>query len=297
MITTDQAYAAFRDANPAPVVEVDTLPSPLEALRMAQDAPTPTVPLAPPEPPRRSLRVGLLTAAAVFALIVAIGVVAYFAGRGGGADDVVDDPQVTTTLPQATTTVPPTTAPPAETLAITPATQSLLDQFAAAYGRDFESFATLLDPDLAIEIRFQDPPTIWGLDEMREQFEFYEALNTTLELGDCRAVDAEAVSCTMLRADDLVRIQGLEVVTDGLITLRFTDGLATSWAERYRVDIPYQDLVVTPFSLWLTDTYPEVPHPKVSGGAPWWTRRGDVVEQLPALVAEYAASLGAALDR
>ena len=100
----------------------------------------------------------------------------------------------------------------------------------------------------------------------------------------------------MLRTDDLVRIQGLEVATDGLITLRFRDGVVTSWAERYGLDIDYQDLAVTPFANWLRDTYPAVPNPKVQGGAPWWTPRGDIVDQLQGLVAEYAASLGVSLE-
>ncbi len=299
MITTDQAYAAFRDANPAPVVEVDSLPSPLEALQIAQG--TPTRP-APPEAPRRSLRAGLVTVVAVFALVVALGVLAFFAGRSP-SDDVVNDPQVTTTVAPPTTTVAPTTAPPTTTApppttpVITPETQALLDQFAAAYGRDFDSFATLLDPELEMHIRIElDPVVPWDLEEIREQFDFYELLNTSLELGSCRALDAEATSCLLLRTDDLTRIHELEPATDVRIVLRFTDGLVTTWTELPAKEDDYQRLAVAPFARWLDATHPEVPNPKVWGGAPWWTPRDNILELFPGLVAEYAASLGVSLD-
>lgn len=292
MITADRAYGALRDANPAPVQEVDGLPSPTEALRRAQQVPLPP---SRPRPPQRRIGVGLVTAAAVFLLVLALGALALF--TTGDGDDVVDEPEVTTTLPNPTTTVPPTTAPPAAPPSITPETQVLLDEFAAAYGGDFDTFAALLDPELRIEILIElDPAVVWGLSELREQFEFYEALDTSLELGNCIALDSGAVSCLLLRTDDLTRIQGLEPATDVRITLRFEDGRVTSWTERPAKGDLYQLLAVAPFSRWLTENHPELPNPKVQGGAPWWTPRDGIVDLLPGLVAEYAESVDATVD-
>ena len=295
MISSDQAYAAFRDANPAPAVEVADLPSPLEALRTAQGTPPPT-PSAPP--PGRRAPVGLLTAAAVFLVVVVIGALAVL--LTGGSQEFVDEPlpPPSTTIPSTTT--PPTTTAPTTTAApvIEPQTQALLDQFAAAYSSgDFDAFAPLLDPELELEILIeQDPAVVWDLAEVREQFGFYRALNTSMDLEDCRTLSSEAVSCLLLRTDDLVRIQGLEPARDVRVALRFADGLVTSWEERPAKGDNYQLLAVAPFARWLDENHPEVPNPKIRGGAPWWTPRGDIVAQLPALVAEYAESLGVTLD-
>ena len=117
------------------------------------------------------------------------------------------------------------------------------------------------------------------------------ALGTTLELRDCRSLSASVITCVAARSDALTEIAGVDPEPDRW-TLHFAEGQVTKWTMRVGTTAtPYQLLTVAPFTAWLAEAHPEIPNPyPLTGGVSHWLRDVDIVDQMPTLLAEYAAA-------
>jgi len=284
MMTPDQVIRELENANPAPVRPIKERPSAVEALEAARAvaqydySPRPSV-----------RRRALVVAASVFVLAVAVGLLTILFS---GEPDVTDQPTTTppTTVAASSTTTTTTTSIPS----VDQDTLDRVSSFATAYSDgDFAAFEALLAPGLErIELRGGDGPVPWDREKLRIKYEIDAELNTTLDLVDCRVgiVDG-TIRCGVRRVDDLVRNLELAPATDVEFILGFTDGLVTEWSERRPESPDYTSFAVTPFLIWLTETYPDQ-YSSVSGGGGTGFRTDIGFEAVIAeLVAEWAASL------
>lgn len=281
MMTPDLAYLRLKEANPAPVHAMER-PSAEAFLALATSEPaSPTRSHRPLSGGRSS---GPALAVAAFIAVLAFGLFAYW--LFSFEKDVVEDPPVPTTQPTQTTTSVSTSS------LVGPA-----NEFASAYSSgDVDAVKALLAPGTAYRWSrvsdFVAGPVLWNAEEFEARFAIDTALNTTIALTDCQELDANRVSCAILRMDDLVRAQDQVPSADVRWRLTFQNGLVTEWTEHTPDISAYFEDTREPFHLWLDAQHPEIEPPYTDlRGQPW---RADSGFELVAsdLAAEFAESLG-----
>ena len=281
-MTPNQAFKAFREANPFPVVPLARAEDAREALAVAKgDSPVGTG-----RPPFVGGRRGILVAAAAFLGVLAIGSLAWLVGQR--SRDVVDDPvpppiETTTTIPATATTL----------LAPTPELQAELDRFIVAYNSgDFEVLESILEPGLRRTAQWDfNPIDSQTMDRVADLYEIESELNTTLALSDCEMLGESRARCTILREDDLTRSLGLSPQNDGRLTLEFSGGLIASWDEQRPPSSDYNEFAVFPFTSWVRENHPEIPDPNPCNGCPQWQTNIGLAELIADLVDEWSDSL------
>ncbi len=298
MITNDQAFAALVDANPSPTTAVADRPTATEMISIIETRPElPARTLAPP------VRRRALVAAAAFAAVLLVGLIAVLVP--GGDPDVVEPPSTTTTTESpsttsTTTTTTSTTEPTTTTTpTIAPTAQVVLDDIADLFSAgDVDGFLALFTADAERStVRDNDPPFVWDDELFRLQLDMAAALNTTLQLVDCRPLLGGAITCLRRLSSDLSTIAGADP-QDDRITIRFEEDQIVTWliSQGFN-ETPYQAAAIRPFVEWLAVAHPEIPNPHpVIGGVSHWLREASILDQVDALIAEYAASEGVSLD-
>lgn len=283
-MTPDQAYQAFREANPYPVRALVSSGDAENALARAKGQSVMRGGWGAAVDTRR----GLFVAAAAFIVVVAvISVVALFARSPGGViDDPLPPPGTTTTSTQSETTTT-TLAPPG------PGLQAEIERFIAAYNAgDFGSLGSLLEPGLRRQAQWdRDPIDSQTIERVREQYEIEAELNTVISLTECVQVGPQRATCTILRQDDLTRHLGLPAQDDGRMTLEFGGGLVVDWQEQKPFVTDYVESAVRPFQRWFIEAYPELPDPSPCNGCPTWQANIGFADVVADYVEEWAATL------